>query len=108
MSTTLALALPDDLIALQRAVLTADRALGDHALAVRDRRQAAFPHPEQAVERCTWAAGEQAEFDHLWEAYVRAGDAVRNHPVLVRARILRVEPSVLSALREAAARPFWA
>ncbi len=101
-STTLALALPDDLIALQRAVLAADRALGDYALAVRDRRRTAFPGPGQAVERCTWEPGEQARFDQLWEAYGRAGEAVREHPVLVRARILRIDARVLRALREAA------
>lgn len=102
MSTTLALALPDDLIALQRAVLHADRALGDYALAVRDQRRTAFPGPRQAVERCTWESGEQAQFDRLWEAYRRAGDAVRSHPVLVRARILRTDVEVLRALRGAA------
>ncbi|WP_329571388.1 hypothetical protein [Kitasatospora sp. NBC_01266] len=99
------LAVPVDLIALQHAVLAADRAVGDYALAVRDRRRAAFPDPSQAVQRCTWAAGEQAEFDRRWEAYVRAGAALRAHPVLVRARVLGVESEALRALREAAAGP---
>ncbi|MFI9271427.1 hypothetical protein ACIGXM_12030 [Kitasatospora sp. NPDC052896] len=102
MSSTPTLALPAELIALQRSVLNADRALGDYALAVRDRRRAAFPGPDQAVERCGWAADEQAEFDRLWAEYVRAGDAVHAHPVLVRARILRVDGSVLRSLRAAA------
>lgn len=99
------LSLPPDLIALQHALLNADRAVGDHALAVRDRRRAAFPESWQAVERCTWEAGEQAEFDRRWEAYVRAGAAVRAHPVLVRARVLGIESKVLRALREAAVEP---
>ncbi|MCX4744571.1 hypothetical protein OG455_03380 [Kitasatospora sp. NBC_01287] len=102
---TRALALPVDLIALQQALLAADRAVGDFALAVRDRRRAAFPEPSQAVQRCTRAAGEETEFDRRWEAYVRAGAAVREHPVLVRARVLGVEAEALCALREAAARP---
>lgn len=99
------LSLPADLIALQQEVLSADRAVGDHALAVRGRRRAAFPAAWQAVQRCTWEAGEQAEFDRRWEAYVRAGAAVRAHPVLVRARALGIEATVLRALREAAAGP---
>ncbi|MFF7636199.1 hypothetical protein ACFZB9_24080 [Kitasatospora sp. NPDC008050] len=99
------LSLPADLIALQQAVLSADRAVGDHALAVRDRRRAAYPEAWQAVQRCTWEAGEQTEFDRRWKAYVRAGAAVRAHPVLVRARVLGVESTVLRALREAAAGP---
>ncbi|WP_344443219.1 hypothetical protein [Kitasatospora nipponensis] len=98
-------ALPAELIALQRAVLTADRAVGDHAVAVRNRRLTAFPGPEQAVQRCTWEPGEQLEFDRRWEAYVRAGAAVRDHPVLVRARVLGVEAAVLRAIREAATGP---
>ncbi|GAB2718477.1 hypothetical protein [Kitasatospora kifunensis] len=99
------LSLPIDLIMLQQSVLSADQAVGDHALAVRDRRRAAFPEAWQAVQRCTWEAGEQAEFDRRWEAYVRAGAAVRAHPVLVRARVLGIEPAVLQALREAAVEP---
>ncbi|WP_035844606.1 hypothetical protein [Kitasatospora azatica] len=98
-----ALSLPDDLIALQRALLAADQAVGDYALAVRDRRRAAYPERWQAVQRCTWTAGEQAEFDRRWEAYVSAGAAVRSHPVLVRARVLGIEAAVLRGLREAAA-----
>ncbi|WP_280690862.1 hypothetical protein [Kitasatospora sp. GAS204B] len=100
-----ALAMPVDLIALQHAVLAADRAVGDYALAVRDRRRAAFPDPAQAVQRCTWAAGEQVEFDRRWETYVRAGAALRAHPVLVRARVLGIEPEALRALRQAATGP---
>ncbi|WP_146259225.1 hypothetical protein [Streptomyces tateyamensis] len=98
------LSLPLDLIVLQQTLLAADRAVGDYALAVRDRRRAEYPQPWQAVERCTWGTGEQAEFDRRWECYVRAADAVRTHPVLVRARILGIEPTVLRGLREAAAR----
>ncbi|MFE0461388.1 hypothetical protein ACFW1A_19285 [Kitasatospora sp. NPDC058965] len=103
-SSAPALSLPHDLIALQQALLAADRAVGDYALVVRDRRLAAYPEPGQAVQRCTWAAGEQAEFDRLWDRYVRAADAVRAHPVLVRARVLGIEPTVLRGLREAAGR----
>ncbi|MGF1429795.1 hypothetical protein [Kitasatospora sp. LaBMicrA B282] len=100
---TESLALPADLIALQRDLLAADRVLGDCALAVRDRRRAAFPEPAQAVQRCTWDAAEQAEFDRCWTAYVRAGAAVRAHPTLVRARGLGIEADVMRALRECAA-----
>ncbi|GAA1935966.1 hypothetical protein [Kitasatospora viridis] len=101
-TTPLPLALPADLIALQHALLAADRVVGDFALAVRDRRRAAFPEPHQAVQRCTWNGAEQAEFDARWAAYEQAGAALRAHPVLVRARVLGIEPRVLQALRRAA------
>ncbi|MFE9423667.1 hypothetical protein ACFYNO_11980 [Kitasatospora sp. NPDC006697] len=101
-ATLLPLALPDDLIALQHRVLAADRAVGDFALAVRDHRRAAYPAPHQAVQRCTWAAAEQDEFDRRWAAYEQAGAALRAHPVLVRARVLGIEPQVLRELRRAA------
>ncbi|MDH6140161.1 MULTISPECIES: hypothetical protein [Kitasatospora] len=102
-ATALPLSLPDDLIALQQQLLCADRAVGDYALAVRDRRRAAFPAPHQAVQRCTWAAAEQREFDRLWTEYERAGAALRAHPVLLRARVLGIEPAALQALRRATA-----
>jgi hypothetical protein len=102
-ATALPLSLPADLIALQQQLLRADRAVGDYALAVRDRRLAAYPAPHQAVQRCTWAAAEQQEFDRRWAEYERAGAAMRAHPVLLRARVLGIEPAVLRELRRATA-----
>lgn len=97
-----ALPLPDDLIELQRRRLAAWATLGDYTHEVETRRRAAYPLPEQVVERCTWTAEETARYDELRAVHDELMWQVRRHPTIVQALAERCWPQTWDALQVAA------
>ncbi|MFE9427702.1 hypothetical protein ACFYNO_32585 [Kitasatospora sp. NPDC006697] len=82
MSTT---DLPDDLIALEEQRMQARLDLDSYVAEVEVERRAAYPDPEQIVERRTWTPQEDGRWFELRAAYAEAAAAVLDHPVIAQA-----------------------
>lgn len=80
-----ALPIPDDLIALQRALDAARQDLAAYITATEVARRAEYPDPEQIVERGTWPADLRARLADLRAGQAAALTAVQQHPTMQQA-----------------------
>ena len=75
-----ALPIPDDLIALQRALDAARTELGAWIAETEATQREEYPDAEQSLERGRWPANLQARLAELRAAQAAALDAVRTPP----------------------------
>ncbi|WP_035838581.1 hypothetical protein [Kitasatospora azatica] len=80
---------PQDLLDLEAARVAARREIDVYVRTVEVARRAAFPGPEQAVERGMWPDEQVQRWHELRAAYAVAAAAVKAHPVLVAAEAER-------------------
>ncbi|MDH6130353.1 hypothetical protein [Kitasatospora sp. GP82] len=97
-----ALPIPADLIDLQRALDSARGELYAYADTVTAERRAAFPDPEQIIERQTWTDEQNGRLAELREGERTAAQAVRTHPTMAQAAAEKCHHQTDMALRRAA------
>ncbi|MDH6141975.1 hypothetical protein P3T35_003996 [Kitasatospora sp. GP30] len=79
--------IPNDLVQLQRRRITAETAVAQHIAAVDRFRREQYPAPEQTQERARWSEEERTKLEELRAERDQLGRDVRQHPVMVQARI---------------------
>ena len=103
-----ALPIPNDLIALQRALDAARAELGAWIAETEAARRLEYPDPEQSLERGIWPPDLQTRLAELRAAQTRAFDAVRLHPTMQQALEDRCHQVTERALKDAARQPVGA
>ncbi len=99
-----ALPIPDDLIALQRALDAARAELGAWIAETEAARRLEYPAPEQILERGIWPDDLRARLADLRAVRAAASTAVWHHPTIVQALEDRCHWATDEALKDAARR----
>ncbi len=97
-----ALPIPDDLIALQRALDAARTELGAWIAETEATRREEYPDAEQSLERGIWPDDLRARLAELRAAQTAALEAVRHHPTMQQALEDRCHWVTERALKDAA------
>ena len=97
-----ALPIPDDLIALQRALDAARAELEAWIAETEAARRQEYPDPEQSLERGIWPPDLQGRLADLRAVRAAASTAVWHHPTIVQALEDRCHWATDQALKDAA------